>query len=180
MGEVKGLRAFLGRPLIVRVVERLQQSDCLLVTNTPDAYRFLGLPMIGDDLPGLGPLGGLQAAMTHCTTPLLAAVACDMPFVNVALLTQAREIAMTSSCNAVVPRSRDGLEPLHAVYNAEACLPLVREAIAHGDLSMMKLLAQMNVREIDCREDVLTFTNVNTADEFHHAEATASKLEWRL
>ena len=184
MGQDKGLRLFLGQPLIKRVVERLEPAPSFfevpgicLMTNIPDDYRFLNLPMIGDDQPGLGPLGGLQSAMTHCITPLLAAVACDMPFVNVTLLQQAFEIARTNDWDAVVPRSRDGLEPLHTVYRVESCLPLVSEVIGCGELSMMKLLARLTVYEINCQADELTFINMNTPEEWQAAERTANQLE---
>jgi molybdopterin-guanine dinucleotide biosynthesis protein A len=181
MGEDKGLRHFLGRPLIARVVERTQQSDsfeesnCILIANRPDTYASLNLPMWPDETPGLGPMGGLFTALTHCHTPLLALVACDMPFVNAALLAHQCHIAQSEACDAVVPLSRYGLEPLHAVYRVDACLPVVREAIAAKDLAMMRLLLRLHVREVDARDDALTFMNVNTPEDWREAERVATQ-----
>ncbi len=180
MGEDKGLRLFLGKPLIDRVIERLSEIPgfskklgICLITNHPDDYAFLNLPMLPDETPGLGPMGGLLTAMTHCTTPLLAAVACDMPFANADLLARMCDVATNNKCDAVVPRSRDGLEPMHAIYRVEACLPAVRAAIATNDLSMMRLLSRLNVREIDSSADTLTFVNVNTPEDWREAARIA-------
>ena len=67
MGEDKALKAFLGRPLIQRVVERLAPiaEEVIVTTNNPDDYRFLGLPLFPDLKPGRGALGGLYLSLIH-------------------------------------------------------------------------------------------------------------------
>ena len=84
MGQDKALLPFLGRPLVSRVIDRLASlaDEVLVTTNQPEAYAFLGLPLLPDLKPGRGALGGLYTAVASAGSPLVAVVACDMPFVS--------------------------------------------------------------------------------------------------
>ncbi len=88
MGQDKALLPFLGKPLIQRVIERVASlaDELLVTTNRPEAYQFLDLPLFPDVIPGRGALGGLYTALSAASQPLVAVVACDMPFASPALL----------------------------------------------------------------------------------------------
>lgn len=181
MGRDKGLMAFLGRPLIQRVVERIRplSDDILLVTRRCDDYRFLGLPMLSDLVPDRGPLGGVFTAMARHPATVMAVVACDMPFVNAALLEHARSQLEARGCDAVVPLVEDRPEALHAVYRVAPCLQAARAALAAGELKMMAWLDRVHAHFLSADEvagldpDGLAFMNVNTVEEFRAAEALA-------
>jgi molybdopterin-guanine dinucleotide biosynthesis protein A len=181
MGKDKGLKLFLGRPLIERVVARVQplSNAITLITNHPADYAFLGLQMFGDETPGLGPLGGMLTALTHCSTPRLAVVACDMPFVNVPLLAAACDALEADGCDAAVPLSKGGPEPLHAVYRVDACAPVSREMVTRRELKVGDWLGRVRTHFITYEEvarfdpDGLAFINVNIPEEFRAAEAMA-------
>jgi len=57
-----------GEPLLVHVARSLEPfaADIIVVADRAGKYRDLGFETIADRLPGLGPLGGLQAAFSHC------------------------------------------------------------------------------------------------------------------
>src|SRR3970040_1082192 len=84
MGEDKALKPFLGRPLIQRLIERLSPvADELIVTsNRPEDYAFLDprFTLHTDLKPGRGALGGLYTALASAAHPIVAVIACDMPF----------------------------------------------------------------------------------------------------
>src|SRR5512134_26433 len=84
MGEDKALKPFLGRPLIQRVVDRLQPiaDELIVTTNRLEEYSFLHTRLIPDLKPGRGALGGLYTAIASATHPIVAVVACDMPFAS--------------------------------------------------------------------------------------------------
>jgi molybdopterin-guanine dinucleotide biosynthesis protein A len=84
MGQDKALMPFLGRPLILRILERLSSAagEVILSTNHPADYGFLGLPLYPDLLPGCGALGGLYTSLNAAQSSTVAAVACDMPFAS--------------------------------------------------------------------------------------------------
>src|SRR5215208_4697543 len=124
MGEDKALKPFLGRPLIQRVVERLSPiaDEMIVTTNRPDDYAFLNLPLFPDLKPGRGALGGLYTALASAKYPLVAIVACDMPFASPSLLKAASKMLMAEEVDVVIPsgtplveragKSGEGYEPL--------------------------------------------------------------------
>jgi molybdopterin-guanine dinucleotide biosynthesis protein A len=61
MGTDKAFVRVLGRPLIEDILAQVDGlgAETLIVTNRPDDYRYLGLPLFGDVLPDKGALGGI-------------------------------------------------------------------------------------------------------------------------
>ncbi len=182
MGQDKGLMPFLGQPLVQRVVERVRpiSDEIILITNRPGAYRFLDLPMLRDILPDHGPLGGAFTAATACRSVALALVACDMPFVNAAVLAHACQVLAAEGCDAVVPLTANGPEALHAVYRTATCAPAMKAALDAGELKMADWLRRVRTRFITQEEitrfdpEGLAFVNVNTPEAFRAAEQRAS------
>jgi molybdopterin-guanine dinucleotide biosynthesis protein A len=172
MGEDKALKPFLGRPLIQRVIERLQPmaDELIVTTNRPADYAFLRLPLFMDIKPGRGALGGLHTAIASAKSPLVAVVACDMPFASAPLLETASRLLVEENVDVVIPRSAEGLEPLHAVYRREACLPAIEAAIEADLWKVIAWFPQVKVRELTVDNEERAFWNVNTPEEFAEAE----------
>lgn len=181
MGQDKALMPFLGAPLIARVLQRLQPlaAETLVTSNRPENYAFLGLPLITDRIPGRGALGGLYTALSAATQPLVAVVACDMPFASPTLLEAALRLLTAEAWDAVIPRTEGGAEPFHAVYNRERCLPLVEAAIQADQWRVDAWFSQARIRFLTPDEvrahdpGGLAFWNVNTPEEFAQAEQIA-------
>src|SRR5512143_2353365 len=104
MGENKALKPFLGRPLIERVMARLEPvaDELFITTNQPDAFAFLHVRLVGDLQPGRGALGGLYTAIASAVQPHVAIVACDMPFANAALLKAAERLLEDEAADVVI------------------------------------------------------------------------------
>lgn len=190
MGEDKALKPFLGRPLIQRVIDRLAPiaDEIIVTTNQPDAYAFLGLRLVPDLAPGRGALGGLYTAVASATLPIVAVVACDMPFASASILQAASRILVEEEADVVIARElvadgpavkSGGFEPFHAVYRRETCISAIQSAI---DANLWKVIAwfpAVKVRELSAAELVkldpsgLAFSNVNSPDEFTAAERRA-------
>lgn len=184
MGQNKALMPFLGRPLIARLAETVRDlaDELLVTTNQPEDFRFLELPLFTDLLPGVGSLGGLYTALSVACEPLAAVVACDMPFIEPALLGEQRDMLLREDVDVVIPRSAMGLEPLHAVYRRETCLPAVLAAIESGERKMVGWFSAVRVRVMEPDEVAVydpghrSFMNVNTSEEFRQAEELARRL----
>lgn len=184
MGQDKGLVQFLGQPLVQRAVERLSSiaDETIVTTNRPEAYRFLGVRLEPDLLPGRGALGGLYTALGVASHRLVAVVACDMPFASRELFQAAREILEKEPFDAVVPRPAHGTEPFHAVYRRESCLRAVQAAMEQGAWRAdawhpnvrMRLLSPEEIQRYDPNE--LAFLNVNDPQELAQAEERARQL----
>jgi molybdopterin-guanine dinucleotide biosynthesis protein A len=183
MGEDKALKTFLGRPLIQRVVERLSPiaDELIVTTNRPEDYTFLNLPLSlrADLRPGRGALGGLYTAIASASHPLVAVVACDMPFASPALLEMSGQLLLQEEADVVIPKSEEGYEPLHAVYRRETCLPAIEAAIDADQWKVIAWFPQVTLRVLTPEEikqhdpSGLAFWNVNTPEEFSKAQEIA-------
>jgi molybdopterin-guanine dinucleotide biosynthesis protein A len=179
MGEDKALKPFLGRPLVQRVIERLSPiaDELIMTTNRPADYAFLNLPLHTDLKPGRGALGGLYTAIASASHPIVAIVACDMPFASAELIEGMSRLLVAKEADVVIARSEEGYEPLHAVYRRETCLPAIESAIEADQWKVIAWFPQVKVYELT-EDEInsldparLAFWNVNTPDEFAKAEA---------
>jgi len=185
MGRDKALLPFLGRPLILRVVERLAAlADEVVVTaNNSADYAFLGLPLFADLEPGRGALGGLYTALHAAQHPLVAIAACDMPFASRALFEYERDLLIETGADVVIPSTVEGSEPLHAVYRRVTCLPAIKDALAAGEWKLIAWFPAVKVRTLTPAETArhdpqgLAFLNLNTPEEFRQAERLASNAQ---
>jgi len=181
MGEDKALKTFLGRPLIQRVIERLSPiaDEIIVTTNRPEAYTFLGVRLIPDLKPGRGALGGLYTAIASAAHPLVAVVACDMPFASATFIETASRLLVEEEADVVIAKSDEGYEPLHAIYRRETCLPAIEEAIEADQWKVIAWFPKVKVRVLTVEEMKrldpanLAFWNVNTPEEFAKAEQIA-------
>jgi molybdopterin-guanine dinucleotide biosynthesis protein A len=182
MGQDKALLPFQGRTLIERVLGRASHlaDEVLVTTNKPENYAFLGLKLVPDVIPGRGALGGLYTALSAAAQPLVAVVACDMPFVSSELLAFERDLLLKEGFDAAIPRTAGGTEPFHAVYRREGCLPHVEAVIQADKWRVDAWYAKANVRLLSPEETRpydprgLAFWNVNTPEELAEAEKMAS------
>lgn len=176
LGQEKALIDTGGQLLIERVVHRLGRvvDRIVLVTNDPERYAFLGLPMVGDIYPGVGTLGGLHAGLAAIEAPYGLAVGCDMPFLNPALLRYM--ISLRVGCDAVMPRVGRYREPLHALY-ARTCAARFAQAIEAGQRRIMHALNGMRVCYVE-RDAIVgydpqlrSFLNVNEPEDLVQMQA---------
>jgi molybdopterin-guanine dinucleotide biosynthesis protein A len=185
MGKDKALLPFLGRPLIERIISRVEGvgDEILVITNRPEQYRFLELPLFEDVIPGRGALGGLYTALRAASGSAVGLVACDLPFASRDLLLYLFDILLDSGADAVLPSTQGGLEPMHALYRRETCLPIVKSALGREEWKMVAWHDRANVQVLTPAEtrqiapDPRTFWNLNTPEEFQKAEEDARGLD---
>ncbi|HEY2849023.1 MAG TPA: molybdenum cofactor guanylyltransferase [Gemmatimonadaceae bacterium] len=136
-GAAKGLEAVGGVRIIDRVAAALREScdNLIIIANDSEASRWIpGVPAFADLRTGVGPLGGLHAALSHARDAALV-LAWDAPFVPAGLMRALRNAGEAQAAGAAVPTSHSlwGFEPLCAWYNT-ACLPAIERRIDAGDL----------------------------------------------
>lgn len=185
MGENKALKPFLGRPLIQRVIERIQPvaDELFITTNQPEELAFLRVRLVPDLRPGRGALGGLYTAIASAHEPFVGVVACDMPFANAALLRAGAEFLKREAADLVIAKTDEGFEPLHAVYRRETCLPAIESAMEANQWKVIAWFPNVQVRVLTSEEierydpNGLAFQNLNTPEEFSEAERRAATIE---
>lgn len=169
MGRDKALLPIDGATLIERVASRVQlAAGQVSIIAPPDRYRHLRYPVIADVVENCGPLGGVFTALSITESPWNLVVACDMPALTVGFLENLFRAAETrdggDTCDAVVPESAAGLDPLCAVYHRR-CLEKAVLAIDRKILKMHDFVSTLQIR----RWPVLNarpLENINTPDQW--------------
>jgi molybdopterin-guanine dinucleotide biosynthesis protein A len=170
MGTDKAFVLFQGRPMIEGVREKVDGlgDELILITNKPDDYAHLGLPMFADVYPDHGPLGGIYTAVHYASQPYTLIVACDMPWLNRPLLEYM--ITLRETADIIVPRWQKFPEPLHAIYS-KACLEPIAENLRTKRLKITGFFGRVNVHYVE-REtierfdpDGRSFANINTPED---------------
>jgi len=180
-GRPKALLELGGRRIIERVLDAVRPvvDDVLIVTNTPDLYGFLGVPMVPDAYPEHGSLGGIFTGLAAASGDAAFTVACDMPFLH-------RDVARllvdrAGQGDVVIPRVGEQLETLHAVYG-KACLPAIEARLRVGRLKIVGFFPDVRVVEIAEAEVArhrapgVVFMNVNTPEELARAQTLVTEL----
>ncbi|HOU43337.1 MAG TPA: molybdenum cofactor guanylyltransferase [Anaerolineaceae bacterium] len=185
MGMDKALMPFNGEPLIQRIIRRLDGvgDEMMIVANQPEPYRMLGLRVVPDVIPGSGALSGVHTALACASHPFVIITACDLPFVNAHLIREAMRHLVEEDLDVVIPRTEQGLEPFHAVYRRETCLPAAESAIRDGYKRIISWFHHVRVLELPVENfrhldpQGITFLNVNTPEEWRLAEELAAQGE---
>lgn len=146
-----------------------------------------GLTAIPDELVSSietrrGSIVGLHSALKNATTPWVAVMACDMPFVSSEFFERLVSF-IGDELDAVVPVQPDGrLQPLCALYRRNACLPIVEEMLATGEWKLQNLIGRVRTRSMgfeefgDFMNSEMIFTNVNTPEEYEKAKALIGSI----
>ncbi len=182
MGRDKAFVPLYGKPLIEHVLERIRPLDAthtLLIANRPADYVYLGLPVHPDVLPDKGALGGIYSALTYSPSDCCLVVACDMPFLNTALLQRLINLcdeAPEEPSDVIVPVFDDRPQGLHAVYR-RTCLEPILEDLKNNRLKVIGFYDRVRVRYVfpeeyrDLDPEGRSFRNINTPDELRDAES---------
>ncbi len=165
-----------GRSILERELAavRALTTDISIVANDPTRFAQVDVPVRQDLVPGAGALGGLYTAVASASTPLVLALACDMPFVTSAFLTHL--VSVADEADAVVPRDADGRHVLCGVFRGAVASHL-RAALDAGRFRVADALAGLRVRVVDPEEtapfdrDGRLLLNVNTPADFARATA---------
>jgi molybdopterin-guanine dinucleotide biosynthesis protein A len=108
-----------------------------------------------------------------------------MPFASRDLFEYELELIQQTGNAAVLPASDKGLEPLHAIYRRDVCLPAIRAALQAGNLRLTEWLIGLDVQAIPpeaaARLDPQgwAFWNLNTPEDLRLAEEVLERKKNR-
>ena len=170
MGENKAFIEVDGVPIISRIYSLFKElfEEVIIVTNQKDLFKNLDSRIYTDLVPDKGALGGLYTGIFFSSFQYSFCVACDMPFIKKALVQYL--IKNTKDEDVIVPRTSDGLQPLHAIYSKN-CLEPIRKIIEQGKYKIIDFYRLVRVKIVE-ENDFLpldpfreSFINVNTPEE---------------
>ncbi len=150
MGRDKAAMPWGDTTMGERVVAVLRSAGCdpvIAVGGRADAHGGLGVSLEPDHFPGEGPLGGIVTALRTLTTPYVAIVACDMPWLEASVITSLRDACSTGEVDVAMARTTR-IEPLLAVWSTTA-LAAVEQAFQHGERAVYAVVDRLRVTAVD-------------------------------
>ena len=84
MGTDKSLLVINGQTIIERITNLISSlfENILIITNSPDEYRFLNIPLYEDIYKNKGPLAGIHSGLFNSHTEINFVVSCDTPLIT--------------------------------------------------------------------------------------------------
>jgi len=170
MGKNKAFIQVEGVPIIERIHNLFRKlfREVIIVTNEKDLFSNFDAKLFSDLIPDKGALGGLYTGIVFSSFYYSFCVACDMPFIKKSLVQYLIENAANE--DVIVPRTKDGLQPLHAIYSKN-CVDAIRRSIEEGKSKIIDIYDQVNVKIVDEKDFLCfdpgreSFINVNTPEE---------------
>ena len=186
LGRSKALQAIGAKSLIQWVVDRLVvlSTEIIIATAHGEAIpcsSAVRIKTVADIYPEKGPLVGIYSGLLASSSSRAIVVGCDTPFLSVGLLKYM--IRISSTFDVVVPRIKDKLEPLCAVYS-KSCLVFIQELLEQNQLRIAELFSMVKVRYIEEDEinsfdpEHLSFFNINSQAALGRAREIVANVSW--
>lgn len=165
-----------GQTLVQSMVVKFRRlfSETLIIANEPDRFEELGVPVKPDAVPGAGALGGIYTALLAAKHDRCFVAACDMPFLNEALVSHM--IERPATYDVLVPWTGEEFEPLHAIYR-KSCLTPIERVMHDGRRRIIDFFDRVKVELVREEElaiydpDGMSFLNINTPDDLQRAQS---------
>ncbi len=168
MGRTKALIEIDGVAMATRVAAALKAVGCESVIaygGDPDELAVLGVPVLPDSYPAMGPLGGLVGVLELFgghpiyANALVVVVACDLPWLTAHDLRPLLEAARSNPTADVIVARTDYIEPACAIWRVAACEP-VRAMYDEGERALHEAINRLLSVEVDV--DLRALRNINT------------------
>jgi FdhD protein len=170
LGQDKAFVSWRGHPLYAVQLRKLAllSPDNIYLSARPEQpfpEVLSGVTRLADDIPDLGPLGGLLAGFRASTAERVLVLAVDLPLIEEAFLSE-----LVEYCGCHVPRSSRGWEPLAATYPRQEMLTLLEAAHSRGERRLQVILDEASAASIIAARqlseiELARFANLNTPED---------------
>jgi len=186
LGRSKALQVIEGKSLIQWVIDCLAilSTEIIIATAHGEAIpcsSAVRIKTVADIYPGKGPLVGIYSGLIASSSSRAIVVGCDTPFLSAGLLEYMTQIC--STFDVVVPRIKNKLEPLCAVYSKNCSGP-IQGLLEQNELRIDKLFSMVKVKYIEEDEinrfdpEHLSFFNINSQADLDRARKLAAERGW--
>jgi molybdopterin-guanine dinucleotide biosynthesis protein A len=178
MGSDKALLTVGDETIIERITDLMKSIFCdvHIITNTPEDYKFLNIPLHEDILKNKGPLSGIHSGLHHSLTKENFFISCDLPIISKELIKYIVEFKSDKSIRYCIASGRQHY--LAGVYSKNL-IPEIEKIIKVSPKQsekkehkfsvknlLMKIEAEIiNVEHLSFYNDDLFF-NLNTPEDF--------------
>jgi molybdopterin-guanine dinucleotide biosynthesis protein A len=174
-GSDKALADVDGVPLVRRVADAAADAGCpvIVVADVADKYAHLGLTTIADEVPDLGPLGGLCTALRHAgEVSHIVVLSCDLYGVSSEWV---RALCAALATADVVLFNLDPPQPLLGRY-ATGLLEAALHARDHGRRAMRDFVAGVGVHALAAPEGVDALRNINRVGDLEGVQRAQGRI----
>ena len=163
-GKKKLFLEYGGNSFLQHILNALQGfSNIYLSVENEGPYKGLGMPMIVDQYPDLGPMGGIYSGLMACKEEALFVTACDMPLLNQETVERILAVYRAEKKVTVVQTGQQ-IHPLLGIYPKEV-LPVLKEMIQEKNYRMMDFIARTKPSVIQLEDNKAVY-NINTPKEY--------------
>jgi len=174
MGTEKGMQELCGKPLIQYAIEAFSGvCNKIIISSGSEAYQSFGFEVVADEIPGIGPMGGIYSALKQSKTEKNLVLSCDLPFVSKELLSYI--LKNSEGYQVAVPwQGNQHFEPLCGFYSLSV-LDQMLAFIKNGNYKLPDLFNSININRLiindtsDFYDDKL-YVNVNSKHDLAQAE----------
>ncbi|MCF8378507.1 MAG: molybdenum cofactor guanylyltransferase [Bacteroidales bacterium] len=169
MGEDKAFMNYLGKDLFRYPLEILEQfCDDILISSSNPLFLETRHRIYADDIPGLGPMGGLYTCLKKIKNEYSIVIGCDTPLIDSRLISDL--INNIDQHSIIVPLNDKGFpEPLVGIYR-KSCSITINKCIENQNYKMSGLLKQEDTLSLELpyphSELIRLFSNINTKKDF--------------
>ena len=148
MGTNKSFLKIGDKTIIEKLRDLLQSmfKDVILITNEPDDYKFLGLPIYEDIFRYRGPLAGIHSGLKHSKTNLNFIISCDLPFMTKQMINY---LIQYKTNELITVAKTDGfIQQLAGKYSKECLSPaekILKEVVNSENRDMVQKKRKCNV-----------------------------------
>ena len=157
-----------GKTIISRITDTLKEifDEIIIVTNTPEEFKeYSHLKIVGDTILKAGPIGGIHAALKSSESEAIFVFAGDMPLIRKDIIIRQIDYFNAHNYDVLVPRLRNMIEPLHAIYKCSISKTLddfLHEGNSYAVIDFLKLI-NIGFMQFDESIDIKNvFTNINS------------------
>lgn len=148
MGTNKSFLKIGNKTVIERMHDLLQSmfNNVILITNEPDDYKFLGVPIYEDIFRHRGPLAGIHSGLKHSKTNINFIISCDLPLMTKEMINYLMEYKTNK---LITVAKADGFIQQLAGKYSEKCLSpsekILKEAINNENRDAVQKKRKCNV-----------------------------------
>jgi molybdenum cofactor guanylyltransferase len=179
-GKNKALLPVGDHSIVERQINLFQDlfDQVIVVTNHLSEFAAWGITLVSDLLPIRSSLTGIHAGLFYTKSSHAFISACDMPFLKREMIEVVFQ-AFEPRWDVVVPVTREGFQPLCAIYSRR-CIKPIEDQLGRGELKISKLFSQIKIKTIpeeslrSVDRDLISFFNINTVEDLSRSRKMVS------
>ena len=168
-GVAKGLLQCAGTRIIDRLIAEMNDAgitEIIILANDPEHYRTCRCQVVPDLSPGIGPLGGIQAGLTHYAGRREAVlfVPCDLPAITANEMTLLMQSFEAQDASIIVAQDNDFFWHSLCTVVHTGLLDQVSRAIESGEHTVRRVWRECGAVPVHF-DNPDPFFNINTPDD---------------